>query len=153
MWPNDDDLRFAASLGHVVNQSSLRCDCSWRPQGSSGVLPRTQAANHLWMVAHEAKEQRATGMGVELCMECKGSGTSRITDRKCDSCAGCGLLGLEIHERAAVAGGHEPVADDLCICGHEGDWGEHADLVGAALLSSLSRFEADLRASRADHRT
>lgn len=152
MWPGDHDRRLAASLGHVMNERTLTCDCSWRPKTPSGVLPRTQAANHIWMVVHEAKQGRAARIGVELCMECKGSKKSLITEQWCGSCLGAGLLGLDAQERVAVDAGHEPVLSDLCICGHEGSWSEHAASVGTELLSSLSSFEADLALRKADHR-
>jgi len=153
MWPNDHDLRLAASLGHVVDERSLTCDCSWRPKSPHGVMPRTQAANHIWTVVQEAKEERAARIGVELCMECKGSKKSRITEKWCGSCQGAGLLGLDARERLAVDTGHEPVQSDLCICGHEGSWSDHAALIGAEVQSSLTQFEGDLRLHGADHRS
>lgn len=150
--PDESDLHLAKMLGHVIDPSSGRCGCSWTPKTPSGVLASTQAANHIWGVVHEAKEHRATALGVELCMECKGSGASRITGVRCSSCDGCGLLGLEGVERAAIAGGHEPVALDGCLCGHDGPWRLHASLVGKELLASLHSFEADLASWKADHR-
>lgn len=150
--PDESDLHLAKMLGHVIDPSSGRCDCSWVPKTPSGVLASTQASNHIWGVVHEAKEHRAAALGVELCMECKGSGASRIMGARCLSCGGCGLLGLDDIERAAIAGGHEPVTPDLCLCGNEGSWLLHASLVGKELLASLHSFEAGLASWKADHR-
>lgn len=150
MWPNDRDLRLAASLGHVVEPFTLTCDCGWRPT-SSRIVVRAQAANHLWMAVHEAQQERASRIGVELCMECKGTKKSRITEKWCGSCKGAGLLGLDAMERLAVDAGHEPVRSDLCICGHEGPWDEHAAGIGAEVQASLAAFQGELRTSGADH--
>jgi len=158
-WPSSDDLLVASNAGHIPNRRDLKCSCGWVANYRSGVAPWVQLSNHVWTVIHVAKQERAERMGDEICIFCKGTGTSNLFLAPCQECIGSGIKKLPEHgpdersnsklRRIAVHLGHEPLVDWSCTCGSplmdQSSWRDHAAEVATKALKDLEEFEEGLR--------